>query len=125
VALVDEWVEKAEADYKGAVALNRRRTAPLPDLVCYHCHQCTEKYLKAYLLHHGIAPPRVHNLVQLMNLCAVQDSTLTSRLPLARSLNAYGVLIRYPGISATPVEAAGALRTTRRLRTLLRHRLGL
>jgi len=30
VSLIDEWVEKAEADYEGAVALNRRRAAPLP-----------------------------------------------------------------------------------------------
>jgi hypothetical protein len=48
--LVDEWVEKAEADYLAALALNRRRSRPLPDVVCY---QSTEKYFKAYLLHNG------------------------------------------------------------------------
>jgi hypothetical protein len=38
--LTAEWVAKAEADYDGAVALNRRRKNPLPDLVCFHCQQC-------------------------------------------------------------------------------------
>jgi hypothetical protein len=34
VSLLDEWIEKAEGDYKGAVALQRRRKEPLPDVVC-------------------------------------------------------------------------------------------
>jgi hypothetical protein len=32
VSLLDEWIEKAEADYKSAVALQRRRKEPLPDI---------------------------------------------------------------------------------------------
>jgi HEPN domain-containing protein len=50
LSLLAEWVNKAEADYQSAVALHRRRKAPLPDIVCYHCQQCVEKYLKAYLI---------------------------------------------------------------------------
>ena len=42
MALIDEWIEKAEADYKGASVLNRQRSAPLPDLVCYHYQQSAE-----------------------------------------------------------------------------------
>jgi HEPN domain-containing protein len=53
VSLLAEWVEKAEGDYKSAVALQRRRTEPLLDTVCYHCQQCVEKYLKAYLMAQG------------------------------------------------------------------------
>ncbi|RMD60746.1 HEPN domain-containing protein [Candidatus Parcubacteria bacterium] len=43
VSLAAEWIDKAEADYKSAVALQRRRKEPLPDIVCYHCQQCVEK----------------------------------------------------------------------------------
>jgi HEPN domain-containing protein len=49
VSLLNEWIAKAEADDKSALALQRRRKEPLPDIVCYHCQQCVEKYLKAYL----------------------------------------------------------------------------
>ena len=49
MTVLDEWADKAEADYKAAVALNRRRKEPLPDIVCYHCQQSAEKYLKALL----------------------------------------------------------------------------
>jgi len=125
VSLLDEWVEKAEADYKSAVALNRRRKDPLPDVVCSHCQQCVEKYLKVYLVAQGITPPPTHDLEDLLNLGTMQDAALAARLPLVQVLNPYGVLIRYPGMSATVAEAQEAVKTVRRLRTALRHRLGL
>ncbi len=37
MSILNEWTDKTEADYKGAVDLSRRRKEPLPDLVCYHC----------------------------------------------------------------------------------------
>jgi HEPN domain-containing protein len=84
--VVDEWAEKAEADYKAAVALNRRRREPLPDIVCYHCQQSAEKYLKAYLIVQGVSPPHIHDLVQLLNLAVLHDATFSARLPLTRAL---------------------------------------
>jgi HEPN domain-containing protein len=125
VSLLDEWIEKAEADYKSAVALQRRRKEPLPDIICYHCQQCVEKYLKAYLIAQGSTPPRIHDLEDLLNLCALYDATLTARLPLVHVLNPYGVLIRYPGMTATVAEAQAAVHAMRRLRTILRRTLGL
>ena len=124
MSLLDEWVEKAEADYKSAGALHRRRKEPLPDVVCYHCQQCVEKYLKAYLIAQGITPPRIHDLEDLLNLCAIHDTTLTARLPLVQVLNPYAVLIRYPGMTATVAEAKDAVNATRRLRTIVRRKLG-
>ena len=125
MSLLVEWIEKAEADYKSAVALRRRRKEPLPDIVCYHCQQCVEKYLKAYLIAQGSTPPRIHDLEDLLNLCALYNATLTARLPLVHVLNPYGVLIRYPGMTATVAEAQAAVHAMRRLRTILRRTLGL
>ncbi|MDQ3812463.1 MAG: HEPN domain-containing protein [Armatimonadota bacterium] len=125
MTLVDEWVEKAEADYKGAVALNRRRKEPLSDLVCFHCQQCAEKYLKAYLVAQSSNPPRIHDLEDLLTLCSVHDAALIKHLPLVEALDPYGVQYRYPAISATEAEAKDAVRTMRRLRTILRRSLGL
>lgn len=125
MSLIDEWVAKAEADYKTASALNRRRKEPLPDIICYHCQPCAEKYLKAYLIAQGVVPPRIHDLEDLFNLCALHDTTLAARLPLVQTLNPYGVLIRYPGMSATVAEAKDAVQTVRRLRSVLRRKLGL
>ena len=123
-SLADEWVEKAEADFRGAESLSRRREDPLSDLVCYHCQQCAEKYLKAFLIAQSATPPRIHDLAQLLNLCLLYDQSLASCLPLAQALNPYGTLIRYPGMSASVTEAKDALKATRELRRVLRESLG-
>ena len=79
--LTAEWVAKAEADYEGAVDLRRRRKNPLPDLVCFHCQQCAEKYLKAILQEAGIAFPKTHVLADLLALAAAACESLKSVQP--------------------------------------------
>jgi HEPN domain-containing protein len=125
VTLVDEWAEKAEADYLAAVDLNRRRKHPLPDLVCYHCQQSVEKYLKAYLVFQGASPPLTHDLVQLLNRCILYDARLSRWLLLTHLLNPYGVMIRYPGMTATLPQAQQSVKAARSLRRALRKKLGL
>ena len=77
--LTAEWVAKAEADYQGAVALQRRRKQPLPDLVCFHSQQCAEKYLKAFLQETGVPVPRTHVLTDLLNLTIPTHPALDMR----------------------------------------------
>ncbi|MFN3652944.1 MAG: HEPN domain-containing protein [Armatimonadota bacterium] len=125
MSIVQDWVDKAEADFAGAETLDGRQSAPLPDLVCYHCQQSAEKYLKAYLLARGASPPRIHDLVQLLNLCCVFDPSLSTLSAEIQALDAYGVMIRYPGMSATVQESKDALRFARTIRAGLRSRLGL
>jgi len=84
-----------------------------------------EKYLKAYLIAQGSTPPRIHDLEELLNLCALYDATLTTRLPLVQVLNPYAVLMRYPGMTAIVTEAKEAVHATRRLRNILQRKLGL
>jgi HEPN domain-containing protein len=122
--LVQEWVDKAEADYQGARALQRQRKHPLPDLVCFHCQQSAEKYLKAYLVAHGDTPPRIHDVEELINRCLPYDRTLSALMPHATALNQYSVDYRYPGMSATLASAQDALQAARRIRTVLRKKLG-
>ena len=45
-----EWLEKAEEDFEAAKTIMKRRRRPLPSIVCFHCQQAAEKYLKALLI---------------------------------------------------------------------------
>src|SRR6266516_4105258 len=72
-----EWVRKAENDFKVASQILRRRKDIVPDAACFFCQQCVEKYLKARLTEAGLAFPRTHDLLQLLNLC-VQAEPLWS-----------------------------------------------
>lgn len=123
--LTAEWVAKAEDDYAGAVALNRRRKHPLPDLVCFHCQQTAEKYLKAFLQEMGIAFPKTHILVDLLQLAIPVDAGLQKLSSFLLVLEDYAVKFRYPGLSTTPTQAKAALQAARTFRTALRRRLGL
>jgi HEPN domain-containing protein len=95
-------------------------------VVCFHCQQAAEKYLKALLQELGAAVPKIHDLEHLLfDLLLPLDSTLS---PLGRSLsslNQYAVEYRYPGRSATTRQMQAALRHAERVRRELRGRLGL
>ena len=118
------WVRKAEADLEGANEL-ALRARPLNDLICFHCQQSAEKYLKALLIERGLSFPKTHRLEDLLLLLLPHDASLKklrrSLVPLAR----YAVDYRYPDENATKRQAAAALRQAKKVREQLRVRLGL
>jgi len=122
--LAAEWIAKAEADYAGASGLNRRKR-PLPDLVCFHCQQCAEKYLKAFLQKSSVAFPKTHVLVDLLNLASTVNAKLTSLNPMVLVLEDFAVKFRYPGFDATTAQARAAMKAIRRIRRAIRKLLGL
>jgi len=125
VANVDEWVGKAEEDWSVAVSLTRRRKLPVPSIVCFHCQQCVEKYLKACLVYHRDKPPRIHDLHKLLVLCERRDPLLGALASQMKALDPHAVLTRYPGATATVNEAKDAVAAARVARQVLRKRLGL
>jgi HEPN domain-containing protein len=118
-----EWVEKAETDYKAAIDLGRRRKDPLPEAVCFHCQQCAEKYLKAFLIWHGVPFPKVHDLIALKTLCAEKEGSFELIHDLLESLVGYDVAIRYPGEAATLEDAREAIAVVKQVRQFIRSRL--
>jgi HEPN domain-containing protein len=66
-----DWVRKAESDLAAARWLTDS-DQPLPDQVGFFCEQAAEKYLKAFLIACGQAPPRTHDIDALVELCTVQ-----------------------------------------------------
>lgn len=117
--LVKEWITKAEEDYKTALALNRQRKSSLPNSICFHCKQCIEKYLKAFLVYNETAPPRSHDLRKLNDIASGFDSSLNNIYDLLEQLNPYSVEFRYPGESATLKEAKEAIQAMKKGREIL------
>src|SRR3989344_6210529 len=116
------WIAKAEADFEAAKALFRSKKRGLPDLVCYHCQQCAEKYLKAYLIFRRVKFPKTHDLEQLLDLIRAFDPmTEAVRFPV-QFLNPYSVTARYPGDEAHRPEAKQALKMAESVRKLFRER---
>ena len=103
----------------------RTRRLPNYDAVCFHAQQVAEKYLKAFLQQRGLAPPRTHSLIELLELCLPVDAAMeTLRDSLVR-LERYAVSYRYPGESADREEARLAFRTAVGVRSFLHGKLGI
>lgn len=124
MADIDEWVAKAEEDWSVATGLRRRRV-PVRDTICFHCQQCAEKYLKAFLVLHRVTPPKIHDLVELVLRGAGIDARMNAYVDLVRPLNDYAVTARYPGARCSAAQTLDALKRTRELRRVLRKALGL
>lgn len=112
-----EWIRKAEADRKAAVRAltDSRRSKDQAEIACFHAQQCAEKYLKAALACGNKPIPRIHDLLALAHLLRrFHFPTVTLRKDL-QLLNQYGVEIRYPGSSATILEARKAVAAMKRI----------
>jgi HEPN domain-containing protein len=124
IAVVREWLEKADNDLRNAVHTLTLGAEGPTDTVCFHAQQCAEKYLKAFLVFIEIDFPKTHDIEELINLIpdryrpelSIQDQ---------RRLTAYATVTRYPGGYA-PIklsEARQAVRLARRIRKAIRGHL--
>ena len=122
---IHPWIYKAEEDYRATLTLARKRKDPVPDNVCFTAQQCVEKYLKAFLVHHRKGFPKTHDLVELLKIALAIDPLLEVIRPNVRELLPYAVAFRYPGEEATREELQSAVLAMKKVRVILRERLGL
>jgi HEPN domain-containing protein len=124
-AATRDWIEKAEADHLAAVDLARRRKLPLHDMVCFHCQQSAEKYLKERLEEGAVHFPKTHDLETVLTLTLALEPLWAALSPATRRLKPFGVLIRYPGNDASKAQARHALADAKAIRREVRLSLGL
>ncbi|HEX9388084.1 MAG TPA: HEPN domain-containing protein [Anaerolineales bacterium] len=123
--LTKEWVDKAEADFYSADLLLHAGEYPLSEPACFHCQQCAEKYLKAYLQDNQVNFERKHDLMPLLALCVSLDEVFKSLKDDLQELDRYAVVVRYPGVVLKPETAESALKTTEKVRQFVRRKLNL
>jgi len=90
-----EWQRMAYMDINSAEYLLNMHPVPI-EIICYHCQQAAEKYLKGYLVLCGMTPPRIHDLDELCKLCSGYSDTFKDIADQCSDLTAYGVQPRYP-----------------------------
>ncbi|MDQ6608234.1 MAG: HEPN domain-containing protein [Bacteroidota bacterium] len=91
---IEGWFAVAEKDLQVAEVLILQSLWAY-DILCFHCHQCVEKYLKALLVYYDVEPPKVHDVRQLLAMLLPLDEEVLS-LQDAVDLNDYAVRYRYP-----------------------------
>jgi HEPN domain-containing protein len=93
--IVNEWINIAEMDLASAKFLQNMQPAPI-EIICYHCQQSAEKFLKSYLAlkEHDIV--KTHDLIVLNSACLKLDTEFELIQEECLRLTDYGVNIRYP-----------------------------
>jgi len=113
-----EWFRFADKDLKIAEhLLETMRPQPL-EIICYHCQQAAEKYLKGYLIYKGIIdPPKTHNLNFLLDMCVIYDDEFNKIEKACSALTRYGVQPRYPDeIGVTDSDTQKAIKYAGQIR---------
>ena len=66
--IIREWIKSAEQDRDTVNILNSQYKKPF-EIICYHCQQTVEKYLKACLILYDFPLIKTHDLYELSNIC--------------------------------------------------------
>ncbi|MFK4426162.1 HEPN domain-containing protein [Bacillus sp. RC51] len=94
------WFEIADSDLRASNHLLSLMPIPfaiicyLLSVICYHCQQCAEKYLKGYLTFKGTHPPKTHNLMLLVKECAEFNMEFNDLIDDCAELNSYAIEVR-------------------------------
>lgn len=93
--IAKEWFDFADNDLKSAKFLLRMQPTPL-EIICYHCQQSAEKYLKGYIALNGGKVIKTHDLTLLNKICMKHDKDFEKIEDDCIELVDYGVQVRYP-----------------------------
>lgn len=124
-SLTQEWIEKAEGDYRVATREAEIKDEPAYEAICFHSQQCIEKYAKAFLQEQSIEPKRTHDMEFLLAECAQVDEDFKKYLADFAMLDDYSVDARYPGGHASKEDAENAVECMKRARLFIRSKLNL
>ena len=93
--LAQEWFDIAEIDLSSANHLLTMHPRPI-EIICYHCQQSAEKYLKGFLVLNNHEVIKTHDLIILNRLCSEYDSEFKLIEDECLRLTDYSVNVRYP-----------------------------
>lgn len=86
----------AEKDFRSAKILFEHNADN--EIVCFHCQQAIEKYLKGYLIFKTGELQEGHSLVKLCKKAMIHDNTFGDFLKDLAFVNTYYIETRYPAI---------------------------
>jgi len=92
---INEWIYLAKQDLDTAMYLQSMHPIPV-EIICFHCQQSAEKYLKAFLISRNSIIKKTHKLETLLIECMkYSEKFIDLKMPCIR-LSGYSVEIRYP-----------------------------
>jgi HEPN domain-containing protein len=106
-----DWYMLAGKDH--SVALHLAATMhPIPtEIICYHCQQTVEKYLKGVLALNGEEPPYTHDLAELCKACEKYLPEFSEISQSCSIISQFGIQPRYDNaMNITEADMRSVLR---------------
>ena len=123
-SIYSEWFEFAKRDLESAKFLINMHPAAI-EIICYHCEQSAEKYLKGYLIKNSNKVERTHDLVLLNNKCKAIDSSFGIIEDECIELVPYGVQVRYPyQLEVIEDDMISAINCAEKIESFIRGKIG-
>jgi len=120
--IAHEWFRYATQDLSSANYLRGMQPIPV-EIICYHCQQSVEKYLKGFISLNGGSIQKTHDFVALNKCCAQYDSTFLDIEEDCLNLTDYGVQARYPfNLEINENDAQLAIKSAERVQALLQEK---
>ena len=94
--ILQQWLDRGKNDLRAAEYLSTMHHPTPDEIICYHCQQSAEKYLKAFIFSHDIEPDKTHDLEDLLEICQKYNTEFSTLSSKTYVLTRYGVLPRYP-----------------------------
>lgn len=98
------WLARARSNLRRAAPGPQHPEVFLEDL-CFDAQQAAEKAFKALFLQHGVAFPKTHSLIRLIDLLEAAGVSIPAEVKEADVLTRYAVNTRYPGLEEDVTEA--------------------
>ncbi|MBQ3921913.1 MAG: HEPN domain-containing protein [Spirochaetales bacterium] len=96
VYLIDEWLRFANMDLDLAKhSFATMHPAPL-EIICYHCQQTAEKFLKGVIIAFDDEPEKTHDLLKIITVLKRYIDFPVELERFGETLTLYGVRTRYP-----------------------------
>lgn len=120
--IAHEWFRYAAQDLSSANYLRGMKPVPL-EIICYHCQQSVEKYLKGVTSLNGGNIQKTQDLIVLNKCCARYDNTFLDIEEDCLNLTDYGVQVRYPfNLEINENDALLAIKSAERIQTFLQEK---
>lgn len=117
--IAKEWFEYAELDLKTALYLLDMKPKP-NEIICYHCQQSAEKFLKGYLAIEGEPIKKTHDLQFLCKLASKKNPKIDIVEDDCIELTDYGVEVRYPfHVDIEEIDVEKAIKSASRIREII------
>jgi HEPN domain-containing protein len=117
-----QWFSVADDDLKSAEYLATMHYPRPEGIICFHCQQSAEKYLKGFLFQNNVEFPKIHDLIKLLELCEEIDVRFSTILPKCNTLNRYSTISRYPGeLEIVPEDTNSAIQYAKEIRDFVQN----